>query len=154
MSSIQAKLTELGIKIPSIPKPTAAYVPGRIVGNLVFVSGQTPTVDGKLMYRGKVGRDLTVEQGYDAARLAALNCLAELEMVLGSLDYVKSIVKVNGYVSSEENFNDQPKVVNGASELLESVFGEAGSHSRIALGTNELPGGAPVEIELIAEIET
>lgn len=153
MGSVTENLTKLGITIPTTPTPVAAYVPARTTGTLLYASGQTPTAEGKLVWRGKVGSDLTVQAGYKAARLAALNCLAELVSVLGSLDRVAKIVKVNGYVNSADGFGDQPKVVDGASELLQALFGEAGRHARTSIGVYALPGGAPVEIELIVEVK-
>lgn len=150
--AIKRVLRQKGITIPIIPPPGAAYVPGVITGNLVFVSGQTPTVDGVPQYSGKLGHELDLAKGREAARLAALNCLAELELVLGDLDRVTRIVKVTGYVASAEGFTEQPQVVNGASELFLEIWQEKGQHARAAVGVAELPGGAPVEIELIAEI--
>lgn len=150
--AIKRVLGQKGITIPTIPTPVAAYAPGVITGNLVFVSGQTPTVDGVPRYSGKLGHELDVAKGREAARLAALNCLAELELVLGDLDRVTRIVKVTGYVASAEGFTEQPQVVNGASELFLEIWQEKGQHARAAVGVAELPGGAPVEIELIAEI--
>ncbi len=149
---IEERIGELGYVLPATPKPAGAYVPGLIIDNLCFVSGQTGTVEGKLVHTGKLGRELSLEEGYHSARLAALNCLAELKWALGSLDRVKRIVKVTGFVASAKGFDQQPRVVNGASEFLEKVFGENGKHARSAVGVAELPFGAPVEIELIAEI--
>jgi enamine deaminase RidA (YjgF/YER057c/UK114 family) len=151
MPTIIQRLIDLNIHIPDLPKPVAAYIPAQITGNLIYASGQTPTVDGKLQFTGRLGEDLTVGQGYEAARLACLNCLAEIQSVLGTLDRIQRIVKVNGYVRSAEGFGDQPKVINGASELLLALFGEAGKHARAAIGVSELPFGAPVEVEIIAE---
>lgn len=153
MPDLQERLNELGIQLPKLPKPVAAYLPGKVTGNLMYASGQTPTVDGQLVFTGRLGAELSVEEGKQAARLACLNCLAELNHVLGSLDRVRQIIKVNGYVRSAEGFGAQPLVVNGASELLIEVFGETGRHARTAIGVPELPFGAPVEIELIAEID-
>ena len=153
MSRVSENLVHLGIKIPPTPKPVAAYVSARLCGEFIYASGQTPTVEGELIYKGRVGQDISLEEGYQAARLAAVNCLAELESVLGDLERVAAIIKVNGYVRSADGFGDQPKVINGASELLEAIFGEAGRHTRAALGVSELPGGAAVEIELIAQIK-
>jgi enamine deaminase RidA (YjgF/YER057c/UK114 family) len=149
---IKDTLKKLLVVIPDIPKPTAAYVPARIIGNLIYASGQTPTQGDNLIFAGRVGKDLTVEKGYQAARLACINCLAELQVALGDLDKIARIIKVNGYVRSAEGFGDQPKVINGASELLEAIFGEAGKHARTSLGVSELPDGAAVVIELIAEV--
>jgi enamine deaminase RidA (YjgF/YER057c/UK114 family) len=149
---INERIKELGIEIPKLPKPVFSYIPGVITGNLVYVSGQTPTKDGELVYKGKVGGDLKVEDGYEAAKLAAVNCVAELKLVLGDLNRVVRIVNLSGYVASEEGFVQQPAVVNGASDLIVEIWGEKGKHSRKAIGVFELPSGAPVEIELIAEI--
>ncbi len=153
MGSASENLKKLGITVPSAPAPVAAYLPAQTTSNLIYTSGQTPTVEGKLRWRGKVGSDLTLQDGYKAAGLAALNCLAELAAVLGSLERVEKIVKVNGYVNSADGFGDQPKIVDGASDLLEAVFGEAGRHARTSIGVCALPGGAPVEIELIVEVK-
>lgn len=150
--SIAQRLADLGLEIPVLPPPTASYVPAVRAGNLVFASGQTPTVAGNLVIAGKLGADVTVEQGQEAARLAALNCLAEVRGVLGSLDAVTRVVKLTGYVASAAGFGDQPTVINGASRLMEDVFGSAGRHARAALGVAELPAGAPVEIELVVEV--
>jgi enamine deaminase RidA (YjgF/YER057c/UK114 family) len=146
-------LAALGIQLPPVPVPVASYVPARRVGNLVFSSGQTPTRDGELLLRGKLGRELSVEQGMEAARLSILNCLAALEQELGTLDAVESVVKLTGFVASAEGFGDQPSVINGASVLLEQVFGQRGKHARSALGLAELPYGAPVEVELVVSVK-
>lgn len=146
----EEKLKNLGLELPPCPKPVAAYVPAVEASGFVFASGQTPIVGDKLMYRGKVGSEVTIEQGYEAAKICALRCLAELKSAVGSLDRVQRIVKVTGYVNSAPGFGAQPMVVNGASELLEKVFGEKGRHVRAAIGVAELPDGAAVEIEIIA----
>ncbi len=150
--SIQQRLNELGITIPKI-EPRFNFVAGVQVGNLLFVSGQTPEVDGVMQYVGRLGAEIDVETGKKAARLAALNCLGEVQAVLGSLDYVERIVRVIGYVRSAEGFGEQPLVINGASDLLIEIFGEAGRHARAALGTSELPFGAPVELEMIVQVK-
>ena len=152
-SDINDIIKELGIELPQLPKPVFSYVPGVITGKLIYVSGQTPTKDGELVYKGKVGGELKVEEGYEAAKLAAVNCVAELKLVLGDLNRVVRIVNLSGYVASAEGFVQQPAVVNGASDLIVKIWGEQGKHSRKAIGVSELPGGAPVEIELIAEIK-
>jgi enamine deaminase RidA (YjgF/YER057c/UK114 family) len=152
MANIDEVLKAKKVVVPELPQPRFSYIPGRIVGKLIYVSGQTPTKDGVLVYRGKLGRELTIEDGYQAARLAALNCVAELKLVLGDLNRVKQIVKLNGYVASAESFTQQPKVINGASDLLAEIWGEQGKHARKAIGVFELPDGAPVEVELIAEL--
>lgn len=150
--SIEERLSELGIVLPEPPAPAAAYVPGIIAGRLAFVSGQLPSVEGQLAAAGKLGRDLTVEEGQAAARIAAINCLGVLKALLGSLDRVEKIVKVTGYVQSADDFCDQHLVVNGASQLLQDVFGSRGQHARAAVGVNSLPLNAACEIELIALI--
>jgi enamine deaminase RidA (YjgF/YER057c/UK114 family) len=150
--SIQHRLQELGITLPNPPVPEASYVPVVQTGKLVFVSGQDPVRDGKLEYTGRLGGELDLDQGKAAARLATLNCLAQLQAYLGSLDRVRRIVKLVGYVASTEHFDQQPFVIDGGSELLVQVFGEAGRHARTAVGTNKLAFGIPVEIELIAEV--
>jgi len=150
-ASAEARVRELGIQIPTLPPPVAIYVPAVRTGDLVFASGQTPTVDGVLQVQGKLGGEVSIEQGQQAARLAALNCVAEVRGLLGSLDRVARIVRLTGFVASATGFAQQPAVVNGASQLIEEVFGEAGRHARSAIGVAELPGGAPVEIELIVE---
>lgn len=150
--SFEQRLQELGLTLPATPRPVANYVPAVATGKLVFSSGQTPTVDGKLIIQGKLGDSVTIEQGQQAARVALLNCLAGVRSVTGSLDEIVRIVKLNGYVASAEGFGAQPQVINGASLLLEEIFGEAGKHARASLGMAELPGGAPVELELIVEV--
>ncbi|MDI6772616.1 MAG: RidA family protein [bacterium] len=150
---IEAKLAEMGLELPSAPKPVANYV--RIVrtGNLLFASGHGPHRDGKLQFLGKVGRDLTVEEGYQAARLVALNCLASVKEALGDLDRVKRVVKLLGMVNCTPEFGQQPEVINGASDLLVELYGDAGRHARSAVGMNALPRGMAVEIEMILEVE-
>lgn len=149
---IEERLTELGIELPSAPAAIAAYVPVRVVGRLAYVSGQVPLVDGRPMHPGKVGDTVTIEQGAEAARRCALQALSALRAALGSLDLVTGIVQVNAFVASGAAFTDQPKVANGASDLLVEVFGEAGRHSRVAVGVAELPLGVPVEIAVIVEL--
>ena len=139
-------------ELPSAPVPVANYVPVRQVGNLVFTSGQTPTRDGVLTISGKLGRDLSIEQGQDASATAVLNCLSALRQHLGSLDRIISVVSLTGYVASAEGFGDQPAVINGASLVLERAFGDKGRHARAAVGVAELPGQAPVEISMIVEV--
>jgi enamine deaminase RidA (YjgF/YER057c/UK114 family) len=143
-----------GIDLPPSPRPAGSYAPGKIFGSLVFASGQTPTRDGVPVYRGRVGTDLGVDEAYAAARLAALNCLAELEAVCGDLRRVEGILKVNGYVAASEGFEEQPAIINGASDLLQEIFGDDGIHARTAIGVQSLPGGAPVEVELVASLST
>ncbi|MDD4168815.1 MAG: RidA family protein [Desulfotomaculaceae bacterium] len=149
--SFEEKLGLLGITIPAAPTPVAAYIPAVLSGSFVYTSGQLPIVDGKLKFAGKLDRDLTTEEGYQAARLCAINCLAAIKGVLGSLDNISRVVKVTGFVNSLAGFNRQPQVVNGASEFLCEVFGELGKHARSAVGVSELPLDAAVEVELIIE---
>ena len=146
-----ARLAELGLTLPSVVPPLASYVPAVQSGNYVYVSGQLPMVDGKLPYVGKVGADVTVEQGAELARYCALNALAAIDALVGLGRLVK-IVKLTGFVASAEGFTGQPAVVNGASNLFGDVLGEIGRHARSAVGVSELPLGAPVEVEVIAEI--
>jgi len=153
MGKIDARLAELGISLPEVARPVAAYVPAVRTGSYVYVSGQLPLVGGKPVFAGKVGAEVTPEQGKEAARVSGINALAALASVVGSLDKVKRIVKVTGFVASAPGFTAQPGVVNGASELFKDVFGEAGQHARAAVGVAELPLGVPVEVELIAEVE-
>ena len=143
-----ARLAELGITLPAVAVPLASYVPAVRTGNLVYTSGQLPTVSGKLTHDGKVGAEVTPEDAKVAARTCALNALAAIDSVVG-IDNVTRVVKVVGFVASAPGFTGQPGVVNGASELLGEVFGEAGVHARSAVGVSELPLDAPVEVELI-----
>jgi len=150
--SAEQKLEELGLALPPPPKPLASYVTVVKTGNLLFVSGHGPYDDGKTKLSGKIGRELTIEEGYQVARNVALNCLASVEAAIGSLDMVKRVVKVLGMANCTEDFKDQPKVINGCSDLLVAVFGEAGKHARSAVGVQSLPNQIPVEIEMILEI--
>ncbi|MGB9920105.1 MAG: RidA family protein [Moorellales bacterium] len=148
----EERLRQLGLELPEPARPVANYVPAVRAGNLVFVSGQLCLVKGEVRYRGKVGAELTVEQGYEAARLATLNALAVLRAELGDLDRVRRVVRIFGAVNSAPGFNRQPQVVNGASDLLVEVFGEAGRHARTAVGVSELPMDSAVEVELTVEV--
>lgn len=148
----EEKLNELGLVLPQPPKPVATYVPAVSAGNLLFLSGVLPMQDGQLAFAGKLGRDLTVAQGMDAAKVAALNALAIAKQELGSLDRIKRVVKVVGHVASADGFTDQPQVLNGASDLLVAIFGEAGRHARVSVGAAELPRRAAVEIEMILAV--
>lgn len=150
--AILVRLDELGIELPTPARPLAAYVAAVHAGEWVYVSGQLPLSEGKLVYAGLVGSDIDAEAGYAAARLCCLNALAALKDVLGDLDRIERIVKVTGFVASAPGFIEQPKVVNGASELLVQVFGDAGKHARAAVGVAVLPLNAPVEVELIAKV--
>jgi enamine deaminase RidA (YjgF/YER057c/UK114 family) len=151
VSAIEDRLKELGLQLPTLTKPVAAYVPAIVTGNLVFTAGQLPFVDGKLEATGKVGAEVTAEDAAKLARTCVLNALAAASSVIGSLDRVTRIVKVVGFVASTPDFTGQPSVVNGASELLGELFGEPGQHARSAVGVAVLPLDAPVEIELVVE---
>jgi len=151
MPSPREALVELGLTLPPVVPPVAAYIPAVRSGSLVFTSGQVPMVDGALPAIGKVGAEVSAEQGYDLARICALNALAAVDALVG-LDAVVRVVKVVGFVASAPDFLGQPGVVNGASELLGKVFGDAGAHARSAVGVAALPLNAPVEVELIVEV--
>ena len=150
--SYEEQLKELGIELPQPPKPVATYIPAVRAGNLLFLSGVLPMQNGQLAYSGKLGRDLTVEQGMQAAKMALLNALAIARQELGTLDRITRVVKVVGHVASAEGFTDQPQVLNGASDLLVEIFGDAGRHARVAIGAAELPRRAAVEIEVILAV--
>jgi enamine deaminase RidA (YjgF/YER057c/UK114 family) len=150
---IEDVLTSLGITLPSPPPAAGSYVPVVVSGKLAFVSGQIPVVGTELKFRGKVGKDLGIESGQEAARLCVINGLAQLKSSLGTLDRISRIVKVTGFVNCEPSFTDHPKVINGASDLLVRVFGEKGRHARAAVGMNSLPLDSPVEVEFIAELD-
>jgi enamine deaminase RidA (YjgF/YER057c/UK114 family) len=147
-------LKELGLDLPEAPKPLGAYVPAVQVGNLVFLSGMLPLVQGKLQYQGKLGQDLTIEQGYESARTAVLNALAAIRQEIGDLSLVSRIVRVAGHIASAPDFTQQPAVLNGASDLLLKIFGERGKHARLALGSAELPLSSPIELELIVALKS
>ena len=149
--SIDARLAELGIALPEAAAPVAAYVPVVIAGNMAFVSGQISFVDGQLV-KGKLGADVSVEQGILAAQGCGLMILAQLKAALGSLDRVERVVKLGAFVNSTDTFTDQPKVANGASELMVAVFGEAGKHARAAVGVSALPLGCAVEVDAIVAV--
>ena len=148
--SASARLKELGIELPEVAKPLASYVPAVRSGNLVYTSGQLPMQAGHLAATGKIGVDVTPEQGKALARICALNALAAVDSLVG-IDAVTQVVKVVGFVASAQGFNGQPGVINGASDLLAEVFGDHGSHARSAVGVSELPLDSPVEVELVVE---
>ena len=150
-AEIDLKLAELGLSLPEAAAPVAAYVPVVVAGGLAHVSGQLPFIDGVLV-KGRLGEDVDIQKGYAAARACGLMILAQLRASLGSLDRVERIVKLGAFISSTGDFTDQPKVANGASELMAAVFGDAGKHARSAFGVAQIPLGACVEIELIAEL--
>jgi enamine deaminase RidA (YjgF/YER057c/UK114 family) len=145
------RLTELGIDLPAVPSPAGAYVPAVRTGNLVYTAGQVPFVDGAIAATGKVGQEISPEEAKGHARTCALNALAAVDALVG-LDAVTRVVKVLGFVASAEGFTGQPAVINGASEVLGEIFGDAGKHARSAVGVAELPLGVPVEVELIVEV--
>ncbi len=151
MTTATQRLTEMGITLPGVVTPLAAYVPAVRSGNLVFTSGQLPMLDGTLARTGKVGADISPEEGKELAHICALNALAAVDQLVG-LDAIKRVVKVLGFVASAEGFTGQPGVINGASELLGQIFGDAGRHARSAVGVYELPLGAPVEVEIVVEV--
>ena len=153
---VERKLSEMGFTLPPVPTPVANYVPVVRSGNLLFVAGHGPSFlkDGKLQYiRGKLGRELSVEEGYEAAKHVTLNILQSIKGEIGDLDKVRRIVKVLGFVNCAEDFPDQPKVINGASDLLVALYGERGRHARSAVGMYQLPFGIAVEIEMVVEVE-
>lgn len=150
--SPEQTLAKLGLSLPAVGKPVAAYVPSVRTGNLLYVSGQLPFVDGKLPKTGRLGEGVTMEEGKEMARTCVLNALAVVKAEAGDLSRVKRVVRVGAFVASADDFTQQPQVANGASELLQQVFGEAGRHARAAVGVNVLPLGAPVEVELLVEL--
>ena len=148
----EARLKELNLDLPTPPRPMANYVTAARSGTLLFLSGHGPVRDGRVVYQGKVGRDLTIEQGRQAARLTGLNLLASVRAALGSLDRVRRVVKVLGMVQCADDFTDHPAVINGFSDLMVDVFGDAGRHARSAVGMGSLPFGIAVEVEMILEV--
>ena len=150
---IENRLKDMGIELPAAATPVANYVPAVRSGNLIFLSGHGPKDEAGAFITGKIGADLTAEQGYQAARRIAIGLLGSLKAVIGDLDKVSKIVKLLGLVNCTPDFGDQPKVINGASDLLVEVFDEKGKHARSAIGTNALPSNIAVEIEMIVEVE-
>jgi enamine deaminase RidA (YjgF/YER057c/UK114 family) len=153
MNKPEERLKELGIELPSAPGPLGSYVPASRSGNLLFISGMLPLKDGKLTRTGKVGKDLSIDEGREQARISALNALSVLREHAGSLDHVVRCIKLTGFISSTPGFNEQPSVLNGASDLMAEVFGETGKHARAAVGVSELPMDSPVEVEFIFELK-
>jgi len=149
---IEEKINQMGIEIPEAAKPLAAYIPALKVGNLIMTSGQVPVSKGVIKFQGKVGKDLSEEEGKEAAKLCAINCLSAVKSVIGSLDKIKRIVKLTVFVNSTSGFMAQPMVANGASEFIVEVFGDIGKHARSALGVSELPLNSAVEIEMMVEV--
>ena len=152
--SIEEKIKELGIELPETPAPIAEYIPAKRVNDLVYVSGQGPIKEGEFIYIGKVGGSVNLDEAYQCAQQCCLNALAAVKSVIGSLDEVEEIVKLRGFVNSKDDFLEQPKVINGASELLVKIFGEKGRHARAALGTSVLPDDIPVELEMIVKVKS
>ena len=150
---IDAMLSKAGIVLPEPPAPAGSYVPVVVADNFAFVSGQIPVENGQVKFRGKVGREITIEQGKQAASLCTVNGLAQLKKALGSLDEVVRVVKVTGFVNCDPNFTEQPKVINGASDLFAQVFGEKGKHARAAVGVSSLPLDSAVEVEFMVQIK-
>jgi len=149
---IEEKLQSLNISLPTPPKPAGSYIPVVVSKSWAFVSGQIPIKDGKVAFIGKVPTAQSIENAQKAAKLCAINALAQLKAELGNLDKIKKIIKISGYVNSEQNFSEHPKVINAASDFLYDVFGEKGKHSRIAIGVNSLPLDSTVELDMIVEI--
>ena len=147
------KLKELGIELPEAAKPLASYVPSVRTGNLIFISGNLPLVGGKLIFEGRIPSAVSIDDAYKAARQAAINIMAALQGEIGDLSKVKRIVRLNGFVASDDDFTMQPKVINGASDLFVEVFGDKGRHTRAVMGVNRLPINSPVEIDAIIEVE-
>lgn len=152
MEDYESKLTEMGITIPIVQKPVAAYLPGVIEGGYIYTSGQLPIADGVLA-KGKLGENISTEEGYRAAALCAVNCLAVIKSLAGSLEKVEKIIKLTGFVNCTADYTDQPKVINGASELMREVFGVSGMHARSAVGVSSLPLGACCEVEMIVKLK-
>ena len=150
--SAEDNLRKFNINLPQAPDPVGLYVASKIVGNLVFISGQVSFDSNGKLIKGKIGKEINMEQGQEAAKFCALNLLSQLRKICGNLDKVKGCIKITGYVNSIDSFVDQPKVVNGASDLISKVFGENGKHTRAAVSTNSLPLGAAVEVEGIFQI--
>ena len=150
---IEEKINQLGFSLPAAPKPLASYVPAIKSGDLVFTAGQLPIKDGSLVFKGKLGKDLSEDEGKKAAQLCALNCLSAIKNEIESLDNIDRIIKLTVFVNSSKGFINHPQVANGASDLIKEVFGENGKHVRSAVGVAELPLNAPVEIEMICKIK-
>jgi enamine deaminase RidA (YjgF/YER057c/UK114 family) len=148
----EEKIKTLGIVLPDMPRPLGSYVPFVKTGNLIYLSGMLPLKDGKLLKTGRLGESVSLEEAVLCARTAAINALAVLKSAAGSLDMIKQCVKITGFIASAPDFTDQPKVLNGASDLMSEVFGEAGRHARAAVGVNILPMNSPVEVEFIFEV--
>ena len=154
MHVFEENIKNLGLNIPELPKALANYVPYKIVGKTMYISGQAPVKNGEIIYKGKVGTDITVQDGVEAAKLCIINIIAGVKTgIKGDWDKLDSFVKLTGYVNCQNNFTDQPKIINGASNMLVDIFGDQGRHSRVAVGSNALPLGIAVEIDAIVQLK-
>ena len=154
MHLFDENIKNLGLNIPDLPKALANYVPYKIIGKTIYISGQAPVKNGELIYKGKVGSDISVEEGIEAAKLCVINIIAALKTGLeGDWDKLDSFVKLTGFVNCQDNFTDQPKIINGASDMLVEIFGDQGRHARVAVGSNALPLGIAVEIDAIVQLK-
>ena len=154
MHLFDENIKNLGLNIPDLPKALANYVPYKIIGQTIYISGQAPVQNGELIYKGKVGSDISIEEGIEAAKLCVINIIAALKTGLeGDWDKLDSFVKLTGYVNCQDNFTEQPKIINGASDMLVEIFGNQGRHARVAVGSNALPLGIAVEIDAIVQLK-
>ena len=154
MHLFDENIKNLGLNIPDLPKALANYVPYKLIGKTIYISGQAPVQNGELIYKGKVGSDISIEEGVEAAKLCVINIIAALKTGLeGDWDKLDSFVKLTGFVNCQENFTDQPKIINGASDMLVEIFGDQGRHARVAVGSNALPLGIAVEIDAIVQLK-
>ncbi len=154
MHLFDENIKNLGLNIPDLPKALANYVPYKIIGKTIYISGQAPVQNGELIYKGKVGSDISIEEGIEAAKLCVINIIAALKTGLeGDWDKLDSFVKLTGYVNCQDNFTEQPKIINGASDMLVEIFGDQGRHARVAVGSNALPLGIAVEIDAIVQLK-
>ena len=154
MHLFDENIKNLGLNIPDLPKALAYYVPYKIIGKTIYISGQAPVQNGELIYKGKVGSDISIEEGIEAAKLCVINIIAALKTGLeGDWDKLDSFVKLTGFVNCQDNFTDQPKIINGASDMLVEIFGDQGRHARVAVGSNALPLGIAVEIDAIVQLK-
>ena len=154
MHLFDENIKNLGLNIPDLPKALANYVPFKIIGKTIYISGQAPVHNGELIYKGKVGSDISIEEGVEAAKLCVINIIAALKTGLeGDWDKLDSFVKLTGFVNCQDNFTDQPKIINGASDMLVEIFGDQGRHARVAVGSNALPLGIAVEIDAIVQLK-
>ena len=154
MHLFDENIKNLGLNIPDLPKALANYVPYKIIGKTIYISGQAPVENGELVYKGKVGSDISIEEGIEAAKLCVINIIAALKTGLeGDWDKLDSFIKLTGFVNCQDNFTDQPKIINGASDMLVEIFGDQGRHARVAVGSNALPLGIAVEIDAIVQLK-